>query len=227
MTYQQSLLLHLKKHSIELRELDIGDSIESVPSPLLSSDFLRSYVAGNKPCLITNVVTNWPAFTAWDKQYLKARAGSNIVTVDYTPNGRGDSITTFPDQNGDAKTCFCTPLELQLPFGQFIDEYLTNNTANRIPYLQVSTSQVWSTTLSSTCEYWFFAELVSCSLVLGAMRRYIPLKYSLSTWNDLPWLFIPTHGLVGSQNLHGRLCRKALSHIYHRIFWPSSSWCQT
>ena len=131
------VLKQLKQHTTEIRELDIGDTPESISSPVSAADFVRGYVAGNKPCLITGALSEWPAYRDWDRDYLTAKAGETKVTVDYTPNGRGDAITTYSGPAGSKHTCFCTPLELQLPFVQFIDEYFQNENTKRVPYLQV------------------------------------------------------------------------------------------
>eukprot|EP00887_Chlorella_sp_A99_P000675 scaffold5.g675.t1 len=74
----------------------LGSHIERVtaPSPL---EFLREYVAPNKPAVITGAIDHWPALRKWSEAYLAEAAGDTIVTVALTPNGRADAVTPLPD----------------------------------------------------------------------------------------------------------------------------------
>lgn len=91
-------------------------SIDSVHiddlTPLI---FYRDFVAKNLPVVIDGALDKWPALKRWKSDaYLKARAGNEVVTIDFTPDGRGDSIV-------EGGTMFVTPVEDKMKFGDFIN----------------------------------------------------------------------------------------------------------
>lgn len=44
--------------------------LEGAPDPL---EFYRSWVAPNKPCIIRNALSHWPALSRWTPDYLRYR----------------------------------------------------------------------------------------------------------------------------------------------------------
>jgi hypothetical protein len=55
--------------------------------------FYKNYVAKNRPVIINNLMTDWPAMTLWQHDaYLLSKIGDTDVTIDYTPDGRADAI---------------------------------------------------------------------------------------------------------------------------------------
>ena len=54
------------------------------------------------PPLNAGAIDAWPALREWDEAGLCARAGSMQVTVDVTPNGRGDAVTLVDIGSGGA-----------------------------------------------------------------------------------------------------------------------------
>ncbi len=50
--------------------------------------FATRYVAANKPVIITDALSDWPAMRLWSSEYIAEQAGDRLVTVDLTPNGR-------------------------------------------------------------------------------------------------------------------------------------------
>ncbi|PNW85197.1 hypothetical protein CHLRE_03g175750v5 [Chlamydomonas reinhardtii] len=64
--------------------------------------FASEYVQRNKPVIITGALENWKAMRLWGERYLTKHAvGSTQVTVDVTPNGRGDAPTTVALSGGE------------------------------------------------------------------------------------------------------------------------------
>ncbi|CAF0921128.1 unnamed protein product [Adineta ricciae] len=99
--------------SQEARELYLESSISriDVPSPLT---FYRDYVSRNKPVVIKGALNQWPALSKWtDSQYLRTQLGDQLVTIDITPDGYGDSVKLHK--------YFVTPLEEKMPFNHFMD----------------------------------------------------------------------------------------------------------
>ncbi len=45
------------------------------------------------PSLFAGAMRSWPAMSLWGEAYLTRVAGGTEVTVDVTPNGRGDAVT--------------------------------------------------------------------------------------------------------------------------------------
>lgn len=45
------------------------------------------------PPLFAGAMRSWPAMSLWGEAYLTRVAGGTEVTVDVTPNGRGDAVT--------------------------------------------------------------------------------------------------------------------------------------
>jgi hypothetical protein len=133
----QDVITHLRSQSCSLRELDVGHLVQTVQAPVDPLTFLRDYVSSNKPCLIEGAVEHWHALHAWDHTYLAAKAGHCKVTIDYTPNGRGDAITSYTDADGTTSSCFCTPYTQQKLFGAFLSEFQGSTQSAIVPYLQV------------------------------------------------------------------------------------------
>lgn len=88
---------------------------EEVPRVEISSplEFYRDHVAANRPCIITNYADAWPAMQKWSLKYLESRLGDVPVTINVTPDGRGDSI----NEQGQ----FVMPEERQMTFREFVD----------------------------------------------------------------------------------------------------------
>lgn len=75
--------------------------------------FYRDFVAKNIPVLIEGAIDHWPALRRWRSDaYLRQVVGNETVTIDFTPDGRGDSIVD--------ETMFVTPCEEKMKFGDFL-----------------------------------------------------------------------------------------------------------
>lgn len=48
---------------------------------ITKEDFIENYFKPQKPVVIANAITNWPAFTKWDLDYMKSVAGEKTVPL--------------------------------------------------------------------------------------------------------------------------------------------------
>ncbi|XP_027084090.1 lysine-specific demethylase JMJ32 [Coffea arabica] len=87
----------------EVRELSLGSTttqIDHLPSPPTPLQFLRDYISPNKPCLIYNSISHWPALSLWPStSYLQETLKSSPVSLHLTPTGRADSLIPHPHSN--------------------------------------------------------------------------------------------------------------------------------
>jgi hypothetical protein len=97
--------------SREARDLYLTEHITRVPVPSPLA-FYRDYVSANKPVIFTGATQHWGAHHKWSNAYLKEQLSDVEVTVDFTPEGHGDTV-----RDG----VFVTPVEKRLPFGAFVD----------------------------------------------------------------------------------------------------------
>ncbi|KAJ6667319.1 hypothetical protein lerEdw1_017297 [Lerista edwardsae] len=96
----------------EARELGLTESVphlDILPSPL---EFYREWVCPNKPCVIRNAFSHWPALKKWTLPYLREIMSSKLVSVAVTPNGYADAV--YQDW-------FVMPEERRMPFSAFLD----------------------------------------------------------------------------------------------------------
>ncbi|KAL4434322.1 hypothetical protein ABPG75_000763 [Micractinium tetrahymenae] len=96
---KEDVLAVLQQLSHDIRDLDVGSSVDR-HQKLPVVQFLRDYVAANKPVVLTSVVSHWPAYANWNDEYLCQLAGDTEVTVALTPNGRADAVTPLPGSGG-------------------------------------------------------------------------------------------------------------------------------
>ncbi|GLI69169.1 hypothetical protein VaNZ11_013738, partial [Volvox africanus] len=149
------ILRILQRASREVRDLDLGRSVDRVASRDLSPlRFATEYVQRNKPVVITDAINGWPALRLWGERYLESHpAGEVVVTVDVTPNGRGDAITTVADNAaGRLQEWFVTPHERRMTLKEFFglmrksrgtDKSASKGRAPReVPYMQHQNSNL-------------------------------------------------------------------------------------
>lgn len=116
----------LKNLSRELTEIDLGSHIDEVDGAIDPLVFLREYVAPNKPLIIRGGVRHWPAMEKWTRDYMEGLAGEIEISVDVTPNGRGDAVTPYGvDADGTPLRCFCTPQQRRMTLSGFLDLFFT------------------------------------------------------------------------------------------------------
>ncbi|CAL1373862.1 unnamed protein product [Linum trigynum] len=97
----------------EVRELSFGTSVERLDSPPSPLDFLRRFVSANKPCIISNAVSHWPALSLWpDHNYLTRSLSDSLVSLHLTPDGRADSLVPL----SSGSPCFASAHVERVPF---------------------------------------------------------------------------------------------------------------
>ena len=88
-------------------------------------DFYRDFVSKGEPCLIKNIISDWPAFKNWqDNSYLIEKAGDTEFTIDITPDGYADSIKS---------SYFVQPLQQKMSLKKFFEE---KSKENQVCYIQ-------------------------------------------------------------------------------------------
>ncbi len=109
--------------------------LEGPPDPL---QFYRDWIGPNKPCIIRNAVSHWPALSSWTPEYLRwgspaqphpalfffcghvirlfpvcrGKVGSKVISVAVTPNGYADAVS------GNR---FVMPEERRMSFSSVLD----------------------------------------------------------------------------------------------------------
>ena len=96
--------------------VDVHDACVGFGTRAFERVFLRDYVAGGRPLLMRNACASWPAVDEWrDDANIVARMGDARVRVNWTPDGRADSI-----QYVDEQAYFVEPVETQMAFGDAV-----------------------------------------------------------------------------------------------------------
>lgn len=102
----------LRNFPKEARELYLNDAVPYLDGPLSPLQFYRDWIGPNKPCIIRNAFSDWPALSKWNPTYLREKVGSKVISVAVTPNGFADAV------NGDR---FVMPEERQMTFSSLLD----------------------------------------------------------------------------------------------------------
>ncbi|KAL3968286.1 KRAB domain-containing zinc finger protein [Sarotherodon galilaeus] len=102
----------LAECSQEAHELYLNQSVPYLDGPPEPLQFHRDWIAPNKPCIIRNAFSHWPALSKWSPDYLRQKVGSKLISVAVTPNGYADAV------NGDR---FVMPEERQMSFSSVLD----------------------------------------------------------------------------------------------------------
>lgn len=102
----------LAECSQEAHELYLNQSVPYLDGPPEPLQFHRDWIAPNKPCIIRNAFSHWPALAKWSPDYLRQKVGSKVISVAVTPNGYADAV------NGDR---FVMPEERQMSFSSVLD----------------------------------------------------------------------------------------------------------
>ncbi|ROJ78806.1 JmjC domain-containing protein 7 [Anabarilius grahami] len=96
----------------EARELYLNDAVPYLDGPLSPLQFYRDWIGPNKPCIIRNAFSDWPALSKWNPTYLREKVGSKVISVSVTPNGYADAV------KGNR---FVMPEERQMSFTSLLD----------------------------------------------------------------------------------------------------------
>ncbi|XP_041315908.1 bifunctional peptidase and (3S)-lysyl hydroxylase JMJD7 [Pyrgilauda ruficollis] len=117
----------------EARELGWPESVPYLDRPPSPLEFYREWVSPNKPCVIRNAISHWPALKKWTSAYLREVVGPKVVSVAVTPNGYADAV--FQDR-------FVMPEERQMPFMDFLDIVEKKVTSPNVFYVQKQCSNL-------------------------------------------------------------------------------------
>ncbi|KAL2348737.1 hypothetical protein Fmac_002737 [Flemingia macrophylla] len=118
----------------EVRDLSLGNSgrverLESPPSPV---QFLRDFITPNKPCIISNAITHWPALSSWPHpSYLSETLSDATVSLHLTPTGAADALAPLR-----SSLCFASASVRRLPFPQALRLIAASNPPNMVAYAQ-------------------------------------------------------------------------------------------
>lgn len=102
----------LAECSQEAHDLYLNQSVPYLDGPPEPLQFHRDWIAPNKPCIIRNAFSHWPALSKWSPDYLREKVGSKVISLAVTPNGYADAV------NGDR---FVMPEERQMSFSSVLD----------------------------------------------------------------------------------------------------------
>ncbi|XVE59862.1 hypothetical protein DITRI_Ditri05aG0081300 [Diplodiscus trichospermus] len=117
----------------EVRELSLGNSVDRLQSPPTPLQFLRDFVSQNKPCLISNAISHWPALSLWPSpSYLSTSLSSSLVSLHLTPNGHADALVPRPFH---PSLCFVSAHVQSTPFPQALD-LIRQRPNHLVAYLQ-------------------------------------------------------------------------------------------
>lgn len=108
----ESVKKSLTEFSLEAHDLYLNRTVpylDGSPDPLM---FFRDWIAPNKPAIIRNSCSHWPALTRWTPEYLREKVGSKVISVAVTPNGYADAV------NGDR---FVMPEERKMTLSAVLD----------------------------------------------------------------------------------------------------------
>lgn len=129
----ESVKRRLAEFSLEAHDLYLNQSVpylEGPPDPLL---FYRDWIGPNKPCIIRNAFSNWPALSRWTPEYLREKVGSKVISVAVTPNGYADAVS------GDR---FVMPEERRMSFNSVLDIIEGKVQASGVFYVQKQCSNL-------------------------------------------------------------------------------------
>ncbi|KAK4822275.1 hypothetical protein QYF61_012350 [Mycteria americana] len=137
--------------------------LDRPPSPL---EFYREWVSPNKPCIIQNAISHWPALKKWTSAYLREVVGPKVVSVAVTPNGYADAV--FQDR-------FVMPEERQMPFTDFLDIVEKKVTSPSVFYVQKQCSNLTEEFPELVCDVQPDIPWMS-----EALELYQPATYQVS-----------------------------------------------
>ena len=86
-------LLQLSSAVTDFEQYDAVAELDSVPDTLT---FERTFVARNRPCVIRDAVSHWPAVEKWSLDYISDAMGDQKSTCTFSSNGRADSVQRLP-----------------------------------------------------------------------------------------------------------------------------------
>uniref|UniRef100_UPI00398F2EF5 bifunctional peptidase and (3S)-lysyl hydroxylase JMJD7 isoform X2 n=1 Tax=Pristiophorus japonicus TaxID=55135 RepID=UPI00398F2EF5 len=129
----QSVRESLQQVAREARELYLNDSVPYLDQPPTPLQFQRSWLCPNKPFIVRNGISHWPAVSKWTASYLRETVGKQTVSVAVTPNGYADAVH---------RGRFVMPEERRMPFGDFLDIVARKRAVSGVFYVQKQCSNL-------------------------------------------------------------------------------------
>lgn len=91
-------------------------------------------------------MSEWPALTLWNEEYLIRALGPTPLTMATTPNGRADALVPGPDGSapdpGTGNPVFALPMESKVDVATFYQCLRRRDGASPVPYLQYQNSSL-------------------------------------------------------------------------------------
>lgn len=94
---------------------ELYDSVAELDAVPDSDTFQKTYVSRNRPCVIRNAVSHWPALQKWSLDYIAEKMEQQRCTCTFSSNGRADSVQSLPQ--GDV---FLLPDNREMTLPEFI-----------------------------------------------------------------------------------------------------------
>ncbi|XP_067847318.1 bifunctional peptidase and (3S)-lysyl hydroxylase JMJD7 isoform X2 [Heptranchias perlo] len=129
----QSVRESLRQVAQEARELYLNNSVPYLDQPPTPLEFQRSWLCPNKPFIVRDAISHWPAVSKWTASYLREMVGKQTVSVAVTPNGYADAV--HQDR-------FVMPEERRMLFEDFLDVIERKRAACGVFYVQKQCSNL-------------------------------------------------------------------------------------
>ncbi|MED6268887.1 hypothetical protein CHARACLAT_027288 [Characodon lateralis] len=129
----ESVQQRLAEFSLEAHDLYLNNSMPLLDGPPEPLQFYRDWIGPNKPCVIRNAYSHWPALSRWTPKYLREKIGSKVISVAVTPNGYADAVV------GDR---FVMPEERQMSVSSVLDIIEGKVQKNGVFYIQKQCSNL-------------------------------------------------------------------------------------
>ncbi|KAG5145152.1 hypothetical protein AAZX31_11G087800 [Glycine max] len=118
----------------EVRDLSLGNGgrVERLESPPTPVQFLRDFITPNKPCIISNAITHWPALSSWtNPSHLSQSLSGATVSVHLTPTGAADALAPLR-----SSLCFASAHVQRVPFPHALDLISFSEPSKLVAYAQ-------------------------------------------------------------------------------------------
>ncbi|XP_032882541.1 bifunctional peptidase and (3S)-lysyl hydroxylase JMJD7 [Amblyraja radiata] len=129
----QTLRASVRRLAEEARDLYLNDTVPYLEKPPTPLEFQRSWLCPNKPFIVRNAISHWPAISKWTFPYLRQEVGEQSVSVAVTPNGYADAVH---------QGRFMMPEERKMRFGEFLDIVERKRAASGVFYVQKQCSNL-------------------------------------------------------------------------------------
>lgn len=123
----------MRRLAEEARDLYLNDAVPYLEKPPTPLEFQRSWLCPNKPFIVRNAISHWPAISKWTFPYLRQEVGEQSVSVAVTPNGYADAVH---------QGRFMMPEERKMRFGEFLDIVERKRAASGVFYVQKQCSNL-------------------------------------------------------------------------------------